>query len=86
MSNISLDERMVRAYQNNEPMPLKGHTKVMLCDPLTGKIKEQVESDNMVTNAVADLLSKNWSGIASMRSLFPLRNLFGGVLLFSNTM
>lgn len=85
MSNISLEERMVRAYQNNEPMPLHGHTKVMLCDPLTGKIKEQVESDNMVTNAVADLLSRNWSGIASMRSLFPLKNLFGGVLLFSNT-
>lgn len=83
--SISLAEKMVYNYQRNEPMPLKGHTKVMLCDPLTGKIIEQVESDNMVTNAVADLLAKNWSGIASMRTLFPLKNLFGGVLLFSNT-
>ena len=78
---MNLVEKMVRAYQNNEPMPLKGHTKITLTDVKTGKTKV-VEKDNMVTNAVADIFAKNWSGLARFSSLLPLRNLFSGVLCF----
>lgn len=79
---MNLFEKMVKAYQNNEVMPLKGHTKITLTDVKTGKTKV-VEKDNMVTNAVAHLLSRNWSGLADFHSLLPLKNLFGGVLLFA---
>ena len=75
MSNISIVERMVAAYAKGEPMPLKGHAKVILADGLTGKVQEVVESDNMVTNAVADILSKNWGGTAQFHTILPLRNL-----------
>lgn len=78
---MNLVEKMVRAYQNNEPMPLKGHTKITLTDVKTGKTKV-VEKDNMVTNAVADIFAKNWSGLARFSSLLPLKNLFSGVLCF----
>ena len=72
---MNLFEKMVKAYQNNEVMPLKGHTKITLTNP--DGTKEVHESDNMVTNAVAHLLSRNWSGLADYHSLLPLKNLFG---------
>lgn len=85
MSNISIIEKMVKAYQNNETVPLKGHTRLTLCDAVTGKVQEQVESDNMVTNAVSSILARNYCGLANFSSLLPLRSLYSGVLLFSNT-
>ena len=78
---MNLVEKMVRAYQNNEPMPLKGHTKITLTDVKTGKQKI-VEKDNMVTNALAAIFAKNWCGLANFSSLLPLREMFSGVLCF----
>lgn len=78
---MNLMEKMVRAYQNNEPMPLKGHTKITLTDVKTGKTKV-IEKDNMITNAVADILTKNWCGLARFTEIFPLMNMFSGVLCF----
>ena len=78
---MNLFEKIVSAYQNNEPMPLKGHTRITLDD---GKKKTVVESDNMVTNAIGNLLARNWSGIANFSALLPLKSLFGGVLLFAD--
>ena len=80
---MNLFEKMVRAYQNNEVMPLKGHTRITLKNIHTGEEKV-VEKDNMVTNAVSHLLSRNWSGLADFHSLLPLKNLFGGVLMFAD--
>lgn len=77
---MNLFEKMVKAYQNNEVMPLKGHTRLILDD---GRKKKVVESDNMVTNAVADILSKNYSALTDFSRLLPLKSLFGGVLLFA---
>ena len=78
---MNLAEKIVRAYQNNEPMPLKGHTKITLTDIHTGN-QEVIEKDNMVTNAVADILAKNWCGLANFSTLLPLKNLFSGVICF----
>ena len=86
MSKMNLFERMAQCYARGEQMPIKGHAKIILADPITGKPKEIVESDNMVTNAVADILSKNWSRIANFGSsnISPLRKLFSGVMCFQN--
>ena len=78
---MNLIDKMVRAYQRNETMPLKGHTKITLTDVHTGKTKV-IEKDNMVTNAVAEIFAKNWSGLARFANILPIRNLFSGVLCF----
>ena len=82
---MNLVERMISAYQNNEVMPLKGKTTIELTDTRTGK-RERIESENMVTNAVADILSKNMCGLANYASLMPLKKMFGGVLLFGENL
>lgn len=78
---MNLVEKMVRAYQNNETMPLKGHTKITLTDVKTGE-KKVIEKDNMVTNAVAEILAKDWCGLAQYNQIFPLKDLYSGVLCF----
>ena len=78
---MNLIDKMVRAYQRNETMPLKGHTKITLTDVHTGETKV-IEKDNMVTNAVAEIFAKNWCGLARFAEILPIRNLFGGVLCF----
>ena len=59
---MNLAEKLVKAYQNNEPMPLKGHTKITLTDVKTGE-KQVIEKDNMVTNSVSSLTGwqKRWA-------------------------
>lgn len=82
---MNLIEKMVRAHQNNKPMPLKGHAKITLTDVHTGK-QTVIEKDNMITNAVADILSKNWCGLANFSSIFPLMKMFSGVICFEGEM
>ena len=86
MSKLTLAEKVLICAQRGEPLPLKGHTKIVLADPITGKPKEVVESDNMITNAVASILANNYEGTSDFSLLMPLRNLFGGVLLFQNAL
>ena len=83
MADITLADKLVRAYQNNEPMPLKGHTKITLTDIYTGEQKI-VEEDNMVTNAVASVLAHNYSGLANFSSIMPLKNMYSGVMCFES--
>lgn len=86
MSKLTLAEKVLICAQREEPLPLKGHTKIVLADPITGKPKEVVESDNMITNAVASILANNYEGTSDFSLLMPLRKLFGGVLLFQNAL
>ena len=81
---ISLQDRMVLAYLKGKPMPLKGHTRIIFTDTVTGEEKVVADTTNMVTNAVANLLSKNWCGLASISSLLPLKQMYSGVLCFQN--
>ena len=76
-------EKIQKAYASGEKMPLKGHTKLILTDTETGK-QNVIEDDNIVTNAVANLLAKNYSGLADFHLLMPLKSLFGGVMCFQN--
>ena len=80
---MNLTEKLVSAYLNNEVVPLKGKTTIELTNVRTGK-RERIESENMVTNAVSNILAHNYCGIANFNSLTPLKNMFGGVLLFKD--
>lgn len=64
---------------------LHGHTKVTLTDIKTGEI-EVYEKDNMVTDAVEIMYSKNLYGVMDYRDLKPVRDLFGGVMLLDDEM
>ena len=63
---------------------LKGHLKITLRNVHNGKT-EVVEGDNIVTNAVRDILSYNYFGQVDYNKFFPLwSNWYGGVLLYEN--
>ena len=85
MSKLNLMDKIASCYAKAEEMPIKGHAKIILTDARDGTQKI-IESDNMVTNAVASLYSKNWSRLADFSSsnIQPIRNLFSGVMCFQN--
>lgn len=78
-------------------MALKGTTKIELTNVKTGE-KEVIEKDNLVTNAVADVLQMNPFGFMGdgtsvmdggvfAKNIFPIcPNLFGGILLYENAL
>lgn len=81
---MKFGEKILDAKMHDEVVPLKGHTKIILADALTGKVTDVVESDNMVTNAVQDVLNHNFGGFSNFSNsiLMPYKNLFNGVMLF----
>lgn len=81
---LSFHERMVQAYIKGKKMPLKGHTRIIFTDEATGEERVVADTTNLVTNAVASILSRNYSGLASIASLLPLKSLYSGVLCFQN--
>ena len=62
---------------------LKGHCKLTLHNPTTGK-NEIVEKDNLITNAVVDMLCSNYNGQGNFSKLLPLKNMFSGVMCFED--
>ena len=63
---------------------LKGHVKAILHNCRTGK-NEVFESDNLVTNAVADIYANNYMGGIDFHKLAPLWSTwYGGVLCYGN--
>lgn len=83
MTKLTLFDKIIACEKNGEHMPLKGHAKVILTDVRDGT-KKIVESDNIITNAVASIFSKSWSGLSRFEQLLPLKNLYGGVMCFQN--
>lgn len=64
---------------------LKGITEITLKDSKTGEIVSKTRDENMVTNAVADIMKANYNGQLDYGKLLPLAlNPFGGLLCFSN--
>ena len=63
---------------------LHGHTKITLTDVKTGE-KQIVEKDNMVTKEVANIFANNLFGAMDYSKIMPLRDMFGGVLVFDDT-
>ena len=81
-STISLYDKIVKAYAEGKSMPLDGHTRIIFTDAKTGKERVVADKHNLVTNAVAEILSKNTSGLMSLYSILPLYNSFAGILCF----
>lgn len=63
---------------------LHGRTKITLTDVRTGE-KEVIEKDNMVTDEVANIYANNLFGAMDYSKVMPLRDMFGGVLVFDDT-
>ena len=83
MKKLSLTDKMRACEMSGETLPLKGDIRLVLEDVRDGT--QQVEEvHNIATAAIQSIISHNYSGIANISALFPLRNLMGGVLLFQN--
>lgn len=67
---------------------LHGHAKIELTNVHTGK-KEVIEKDNIVTNAMKDILSRwgilSGGGVCNTAYLPVINKAMGGLLLFDNT-
>lgn len=65
---------------------LKGEVKLTLTNAETGEVEKVIEGENIVTNAVSDLLdSDNYFGLSDITKLMPIyQHLFGGCLLLKN--
>lgn len=83
MNKLSLVEKARYARMHNETVPLKGHVKLILEDVRDGSKKIE-EGHNLITDAVASVLEDNWCGLSNFASIFPLKNLHGGCMMFQD--
>lgn len=64
----------------------KGHVKLTLRDIRTGRTIQKVEADNIVTNALRDILAANYVGAVDYSKVFGSdgfwKKWFGGILLY----
>ena len=83
MRHLSLLEKIRYYSARNEEIQLKGKLRLTLEDVRDGtQIVEEV--DNLTTNAVQSVLDHNYCGLSKYSALFPLRQLYGGVMCFQN--
>ena len=82
---ISLEDKIKRAFAGGSVPELKGRATITLTDSKTGK-RERIVSDNMVTNAVKLFFETNPMGVMNFNSYLPMWRLFGGCMLFQNTL
>lgn len=61
---------------------LHGHAVLTLNDAQTGREIKRIEKDNMITNAVGNIFAENLLGSINYTDLTPVRNMFGGIMLF----
>lgn len=67
----------------NKIKKLKGHVKLTLKNAETGEIEKVVEGENIVTNALPDLIENNVFGCLDFNEILPLwSKWFNGCLLF----
>lgn len=64
---------------------LKGHVKITVKNA-DGTIAKEVEGDNIVTNAVKDIIKNDYLGALDPSTITPLwRKWYGGILLYERT-
>jgi hypothetical protein len=64
---------------------IKGHTKIELFNSVTGKKEQEYEKDNLVTNAVQDVIAFHAMTGQTMSSVFPIaEKALGGIMLFDS--
>lgn len=80
---MDLQDKMSKQPIKGLKLPnLKGHVKITVTDK-NGKIKQQVEGDNVVTNAVRDIIANDYLGALDPNTITPLwEKWYGGILLY----
>lgn len=80
----SADKTKGQTFGGFKSPKLKGHLKVSLRDVVSGETKV-IEGDNIVTNALSDIIAKNYLGAVNYNSMLPLyAKWFGGLLCFKS--
>ena len=78
------DTTQLQGFPQMKLPKLKGTVEIKLHNPTTGKT-EIHRGENMVTNAVRDILTSNWCGCMNYTNVFPLwSKMYGGVLCFNS--
>lgn len=65
---------------------LHGHTQIILTDVNTGESEVVADKDNMVTLAMPNIFDSNLGGVIPYTELGPVRDMFGGVMCFEETL
>ena len=79
---IAKDKIQLHGFNNMKMPELHGHVKLTLRNVHNGKT-EVIEGDNIVTDAVKDIMKANYLGGIDYSKMFPLwQKWFGGVLCF----
>lgn len=63
---------------------MHGHTKITLRDAKTGEITDTREKDNLITNALENIIDRNTFGAIDYTQLMPITKMLGGILLFED--
>lgn len=80
------DRYPVQSVRGSEFPKFKGHVKLNLHNPTTGK-NQTYESDNLVSNALYNIFAANFGGLINYNNFASLFNTWlGGVLLFENVL
>lgn len=81
---MDLQDKMSKQPLGGLKLPnLKGHAKITVKNA-DGSIAQQVEADNVVTNAVRDIFANDYLGMLDPSTCTPLwKKWYGGILLFS---
>lgn len=82
---IIKEKKRLDGFNTPKIPQIKGHVKITLHNCRTGK-NEVIEGENIVTNAMRDILAANYAGGINYSKLFGTEGLwkkwFGGVLLY----
>lgn len=82
---LTFEEKIKKAFFEGATPDIKGRARITLTDPKTGK-REQIVSDNMVTNAIKQIYGVNPMGLMNFHALLPMWKLFGGCMLFQSAL
>lgn len=84
MAEIREKIRNIKMEADIRPIKLKGHVKVTLHNPRTGKNEIQ-EGENIITNAVADIFANNYVGGIDYSKAMPIWSKWmGGILCYES--
>ena len=78
------DTTQLQGFPTMKPPKIKGTVEIKLHNPTTGKT-EVYKGENMVTNAIRDILASNWCGFVNYADYMPLwQKMYGGILCFNS--
>lgn len=80
----AIDRLNGQGIRGLNPKKLKGHVKIKLRDVITGEQKT-IEGDNIITDALPDILKADYLGCLNYGALMPLYSKwFGGLLCYED--